>query len=571
MKQPQSQPPYHPKARRRSNLPDFHPQADCQVAAEKAFQKGNQHYNDYLARAVQKDLEQAVRAFRQAVELEPAMAEAQVKLASALWDQGAISVDEALQRCELALLYKPKCAEAALFLGYFLRRTGQFAQAQAAFQQAISNKGFLGAARAQIALGGLLIQQAATERQSAAPIRLFKTILGLGHFALGTCLLPADRSAFKIVHNAFITDLQIVGATGIGRALRMFGLSSLTVRWYEWASSQLPQEPIFFHLLGDLQMEKANVDAAIYYYNRCHELDSENLLLHKKLGHAYSQCDDSVNAAKSLEKLVKTDAEDFDTLYKLAQIYTDSHEYIRALYYYKELLVENYDNPYLHSHIAFVMFKLEDYDGAIEEYQTAVKLGRDGVWTATVAQTLGTIYYQIKQDIDEARELFQLATQLDPTNLDAWSMLGDIYTEQGQYEKAVQIYRQILQVQPDNADCYNYLGYLLWQLDKNDEAVSAYQKAIALNIENPIAFNNLGVIFLDEKCQLDKALDMFQQAFLLKPDYTLACFNMGRTKEALGKTTEAAQSYSQALALNEQNPELSKEEILERLDHLFQV
>jgi predicted TPR repeat methyltransferase len=64
---------------------------------------------------------------------------------------------------------------------------------------------------------------------------------------------------------------------------------------------------------------------------------------------------------------------------------------------------------------------------------------------------------------------------------------------------------------------------------------------------------------------------MFQHAIDLKPDYTLACFNIGRTKEALGQTTEAAQSYSSALTLNAENPELTNDEILDRLDHLFQV
>ena len=150
-------------------------------------------------------------------------------------------------------------------------------------------------------------------------------------------------------------------------------------------------------------------------------------------------------------------------------------------------------------------------------------------------------------------------------------MLGDIYTEQGNFEQAIETYNYILSVEPDNAECHNYLGYLLWQLDKNDEAVEAYNRAIALNLDNPIAYNNLGVIYLDEKCQLKKALEMFEQAVALKPDYTLARFNVARTLEALGQTAGAAKVYTEALALNAENPELDDAEIQERLENLFQV
>lgn len=564
-------PHFQPKSRRRLNLPDFNLQdTGWQLAAEQAFQKGTQHYNQYLARSIKKELEQAICAFHQAVELDPMLAEAQVKLASALWDQGRITTDEAIRRCESALELKPECSDAALFLGYFLRRAGRLEQSQVAFEQALHLKGNT-QARTRIALGGVLIHQAAQDTRLAAPIRLAKTVQGLSQFCLGLCSLPLDQQAFKITTDALATDAQIVAYTTAGRLLKSCHLTDATIRLYEKASHVLPQEPLFFHLLGDLQIEKDNVDAAIYFYNRCNELDPDDLTLHKKLGNAYSRCEDSANAAKSLEKLVEANAEDFDTLYTLAQIYTDTNDYMRALYYYKELLVENTENPYLHSHIGYILFKLEDYVGAIEEYQAAIKLGRDAVWTATVAQTLGTIYHQIQQDSDSALQLFQLATQLDPSNLDAWAMLGDIYTEQNNYEEAIGIYRRILQTQPNNADCHNYLGYLLWQLDKNDEAIEAYQRAIQLNIDNPIAFNNLGVIYLDEKCQLNKALEMFQHAVDLKPDYTLACFNIGRTQEALGQTTKAAESYSSALTLNAQNPELTNDEILDRLDQLFKV
>ncbi|HEY9688252.1 MAG TPA: tetratricopeptide repeat protein [Coleofasciculaceae cyanobacterium] len=541
------------------------------ISAEYLLKLGNRHYNNYQARGLKRDLETAIDHYRNAMEMDPTLPEVYVKLASTLWEKGAIPLEVAIDYCESGLQFNPDYSDGHLFLGYFLRRAGHLAEAEAHFRTAIETIGSASPAKARMALGRVMIQKATLSYELPAMSRLAMAGRGIQEFSAGCLLLPSDQNAFHVLQGAFVADLQIFGITGAGWLLKLLGFGKATISLYEWAARCLPQEPVFFHLLGDLHFGKKNHDGAIYCYNRAQELDPDNPLLYKKLGRLYNRCNDTLNAAKSLEKVVEAEAQDFDTLYMLAQIYLDRGEYMRALYYYKELLGDVPDNPYIHSNMAYVLFKLEDYDGAIVSYQSAVNFGQDPVWTATVAQTLGTIYYQIKNDMEAAISMFQLAYQLDSGNPDCLSMLGDIYTEQGNFEAAIQAYRYILSVEPDNADCYNYLGYLLWQLDKNDEAVDAYQKAIDLYPRNPIAFNNLGVIYLDEKCQLHKALEMFESACQLNPDYTLACFNVARTKEALGLTAEAAKGYTEALALNRQHPEITDEEIQERLDNLFQV
>lgn len=547
------------------------PSQNKQISADYYLKLGNRHYNNYLTRSLKRDLDLAIDHYRQALEMNPNLAEAYVKMASALWDKGGIPLETAIDYCQKALSLNEASSEAHLFLGYFLRKAGKLEEAMDEFTRAIRTAGKTAPAKAKMALGRVKIQKASLGFELPVLDRLALTADGIREFAAGCLMLPGDRNAFQVLKGALLADASIFALLGLGRTCKTVGLRGLTVKLYEWATVRMPNEPIFFHLLGDLYSEKKKVDAAIYYYNRTQELEPDNIAVHKKLGKAYSQCNDSANAARSLEKVVEAEAHDFDTMYMLAQIYTERHEYIRSLYYFKELVLLAPENPYIHSNMAYILFKLEDYDGAIQEYQAAVNFGEDPIWTATVAQTLGTIYYQIKQDHDAAVAMFQLAFELDDTNLDCLTMLGDIYTEQGNYEAAINAYRHIISHEPDNADCYNYLGYLLWQLDKNDEAILAYEKAIRLNPDNPIAYNNMGVIFLDEKCLPLKALEMFSRAYALKGDYTLACFNVGRTYEAMGRIAEAAKTYTEALNLNAENTELGDEEILERLERLFET
>jgi len=289
------------------------------------------------------------------------------------------------------------------------------------------------------------------------------------------------------------------------------------------------------------------------------------------LGRAYLSTGDKSNALHCFKTLQEATPTDKDVLYDLAHLYASEQEYITALYHFKEASRHFPNNPYIHSHMAYVLFKLEDYEGAVEEYRQAIEYGDDPVWTATIAQTLGTIFYQVYGQHDEALDLFLLADELDPDNTDCKIMLGELYFEAGQLQDALDLYREVLSKDPLNAECYNYIGYLLWQLDQNDDAIAAYEQALVLDGKNSTALNNLGVIYLDEFYQADKAKVYFESALAHKPSYTLAAFNLGRAKEGLGERAEAAKAYTLAQSLNEVQQDIDPLEIQDRISQLFEM
>ncbi len=536
----------------------------CHEKARDFIRLGNRHYNSFLAKSFGRDLDLAIDYYRKALESNPNLAEGYVKLASALYDKGEMTLVMAIHYCQRALEMNPAHAEANLFLGYFLRLSGNVDGALAQFRLAIQ-KAPLMSAKPRMAYGRMLLNQ-------RGGLNAF--LKGLWYFGSGLALLPTDVTLMSALRETLIADIRMLSLLGLAKTTGFLGLRPLSLGLYQWGTRQMPNEPVLFHHLGDAHRKEEKWDAALYFYNRAQELAPTDLDLMKKRAQLYLQLADMENGIQCLETLVASLPEgsvDFEAVYNLAQLYTERGEFMRALYYFKELGVKYDENPYVHSNMAYVLFKLEDYDGAIKEYQSAVSYGDDPVWTATVAQTLGTIYYQLKDDLSAAIEMFKMAYQLDPTNLECIVQLADMYIEQGSLEAAIGAYQYILNFEPDNADCHTYIGYLLWQLDRNDEAVSYYLKAIGLNPDCHVAYNNLGVIYLDEDCNPDKAHSMFRMALDIQPSYTLACFNLGRSFEAQGDISNAAKIYSQAISLNADNRELAEEEILLRLDRLFDV
>ncbi len=550
-------------------------QEEQNVSARFYLEQGSRFYYDFQRRGETRTLNNALRCYQRALDIDPELGEAYVKLASALWEKGDIRIESVLNYCHLALTYEPDNSEAHLYMGYFLRQSGRLDEAVGQFKLAMA-KSPLKLPKARMALGMSLINQA-SEGATRLPMgeRIGLTFQGGAQFILGLGLLPFDQKNSALLGQAFVSDIKVRGLLGIAQLFRV--ARRVNPAWdfscsiYEWATKEMPSESIFYHLLGDSYYEQNDPETALYFYNQAQELDPDNAVLRKKLAGLYATSEDPSHAIETLKQWVESDSSDFDSVYALAQMYSENKEYMQALYYFKRTIRLAPNHPYSHSNMGYVLFKLEDYDGAIEEYRKAISYGQDPVWTSTVAQTLGTIYYQVSQDLEAAISALTLANELDPTNLDCLVMLAELYFEQGNMQGALDIYQVIQQCDPSNPDCHNYVGYLLWQMDRNEEAIQSYQQALTYDPNNHVAYNNLGVIYLDEHFNANEAHLMFDKALQYKPDYTLAAFNLGRSQELLGRVAEAAKSYSTALELNVVNPEITNEEIQERLEELFRA
>lgn len=256
---------------------------------------------------------------------------------------------------------------------------------------------------------------------------------------------------------------------------------------------------------------------------------------------------------------------------ELVQNHLEARRFFEALYLLRGAKEQHPDNPYLFSNSAYVLFKLEDYEGAIAEYNQALELGDDDAWKSTIAQTLGMIHAKLRNEPEKARELFSLACSLDPDNNEVLTMFGEAQLDSCDVDGAIATYRELVSREPGNGGYHTYLGYLYWIAGRMDEAISAYQTALLLTPDDAITHNNLGVIYLDDCDDAARALPLFAKAYALKPDYTLACFNLGRCHRMLGQLDDAMACYRSALELNASNPEVADDELQSHLNNLFSV
>ena len=188
-----------------------------------------------------------------------------------------------------------------------------------------------------------------------------------------------------------------------------------------------------------------------------------------------------------------------------------------------------------------------------------------------------------------AEQVYRLVVGTDPSNAQAWYMLGSIKHLRGRNDEAVTDYleairlvpnfseasnnlgaalhaerrfaeaeaslRRALSHQPNYAEAHNNLGATLHAQGRSEEAEASLRLALSHKPNYAEAHNNLGNV-LQERGELDEALECYRQAVRLEPEYTEACNNLGNTLLSQGRMAEAMGSYNQALKRNPEHAEV---------------
>lgn len=151
-------------------------------------------------------------------------------------------------------------------------------------------------------------------------------------------------------------------------------------------------------------------------------------------------------------------------------------------------------------------------------------------------------------ELDDAARHYRAILQTDPVHFDAAHMLGAVYLQQRQYERAERQLRRALQISPNVPEANNNLGTALRHLDRLDEAVASYDRAIALRSAYPEALTNRGNALRLLK-RPDDALASYERAIAVRPNYVDAHYNRGAMLEELQRWDDAVACYENVLAL----------------------
>jgi predicted TPR repeat methyltransferase len=199
-----------------------------------------------------------------------------------------------------------------------------------------------------------------------------------------------------------------------------------------------------------------------------------------------------------------------------------------------------------HCNLGAALQDLGRIEAALDSYETA--LGLDPRY-ALAWNNRGNTLRRLGRPLD-ALDSYERALALQPNYPEAWCHRAIVLNDLGRHLDAAASAEQALAARPGYADALQALGNALQALERFGDAVQAYDAALA---KAPPA--RQAEIWCARGAALKKsgglaaALDSYDHALRLRPDYAMAAHYRANALRALGRREDAIAAYRRAQQL----------------------
>jgi len=235
----------------------------------------------------------------------------------------------------------------------------------------------------------------------------------------------------------------------------------------------------------------------------------------------------------------------------IAACYDGSEDYLLAAEFYEKAIAESpaarrFDLTY---RLGIARGCGERIDKAVEAFQHCLALEADENRKQHIAEII--------KDLEEIQEgkrsskFFRVQVQLQRA-------FSDMEAEK--FDAAAERLEAIATIDPENPAILYNLGVVYTFLKREDDAVMLFQRCLDLNPYYVQAWYNMGQIFLIQKRDFSYALQCFDRAAAIRPDYIGAHHQRGVAWELLGDPAKAVECWKKTLELDPGNT-LARENI----------
>jgi len=168
-------------------------------------------------------------------------------------------------------------------------------------------------------------------------------------------------------------------------------------------------------------------------------------------------------------------------------------------------------------------------------------------------QQLGGILAEMTGRTADAEAMYKKSIELDPADLTGYERLARFYSATGRLEETVKTYEKAVEVHPDQANVHHFLGVLYELGGQRELAQRRYEDAIRLDPKLSEAKNNLAYLFAETGQNLDRALDLAQEAKTQLPENASVADTLGWVMHKRGMHSAAISYLKEAEAGTDPN------------------
>ncbi len=235
--------------------------------------------------------------------------------------------------------------------------------------------------------------------------------------------------------------------------------------------------------------------------------------------------------------------------YALARIHLGLGEYKEARKYLEVADAAAPRNPDILSNL----LTLDAHDKRLPESQARINAALEADPGNAKLQQLGGVLAEMTGRPEDAEKMYKKAIELDPNDLAGYERLARFYSATGRLPETVKTWEKALEMHPDKANVHHFLGVLYELGGQRELAQKRYEDAIRLDPKLSEAKNNLAYLFAETGQNLDRALDLAQEAKTQLPENASVSDTLGWVMHKRGMHSAAISYLKEAEAGTDPN------------------
>ena len=281
--------------------------------------------------------------------------------------------------------------------------------------------------------------------------------------------------------------------------------------------------------LGIVYKAQGKLALAENHLKQAFVLLNESAEAHIHLGDVYILQRRFSAAEKTYREGIRLNPNHTESYYGLGRVAEMQNRLQQAMEYYDAALTRNRYLSQVHYRRALTYQKLGDKKQAaaamaqferLKTYEDQMHRFRESIYKNA---NLPVLYIKLGElheaydNLTEAAQIYEAATQVHPSYLPAYLHLGEVFIEQRALEKAARVYEQAAEIAPDNAQVQIKLGVIYINQHQFDPAIAAFERAIVVDNTAAAAHNNLARLYAGLGKEMQQAIELAQQAVALAP------------------------------------------------------
>ena len=249
-----------------------------------------------------------------------------------------------------------------------------------------------------------------------------------------------------------------------------------------------PKKKEYHALLGDTYFRTGDVEHSYKAFERVVELDAKDMEAYMKLGEIAFYSKDYDRAMEHLSKVTSEDPNNLNALFMKGFIYKEVEDTANAAFYFRKVIDLHPDYEPAYEELGF-MYANNGNGLAVEYLNTAIELEPNN----TQAMYGLAMYFQGKNRMDEAEELYRRITEINPAHKEAWHNLGYIECfHYGDYEKAIEYFNRAVECDGRFVEALTNRGWAYALKGDKQNARISYKSALEVDSEYGPAIEGLG-------------------------------------------------------------------------------